>query len=105
MTCITGTLTGAMAGALMIGLGFNMILPCVVSADMTETSPRYIPITMTVLMGRVNLFMYLAPYIYQFFGNFLGGGVHGTLLFALLSAIILTVFSVFLYAIKNPQQV
>lgn len=104
MTCVTGTLAGAMLGAAMIGLGFNMILPYVVGAAMEETSARYIPITMTVLMGGVNLFMYLAPYIYQFFGNFLGGGVHGSLLFALLCAAGLTVISVFLYALKKPRQ-
>lgn len=105
MTCITGTLAGAMFGAVMIGVGFDMILPYVVSAAMAETLPRYIPVTMTILMGGVNLFMYLAPYIYRFFGSFFGGGVHGALLFALITAAVLTVISVFLYAQKRPQQV
>ena len=98
---IHASLIGVYAGACLMGFGFNMANPYLVSRLIGITPPRLIPIAVSLQMGGANLGMFFAMDILGFLSRFAGGGMKGLFTVSAAGASICAVASIFLFVFNG----
>jgi MFS family permease len=98
------SLAGVYAGTSLMGFGFGMANPYLVSQLIGITPPRLVPITVSLQMGGSNLGMFFALDILNFLGKFVGGGLQGILKACVAGASICAVLSIFLFVFSRTAQ-
>ena len=104
MVFINTSLIGIYAGACLIGFGFNLANPYLMSRIIGVTPPRLVPVAISLMAGSVNLGMFFAMDILGFLGRFIGGGLKGALTASAIIASICTVLSIFLFVFDKVKQ-
>jgi len=91
-------------GACLLGLGFNIANPFVMAQIMAVTPPRWIPIAMSIMMGAMNLGMFLYPYIFGAISAPFGGTIASQMMLGGFGIAIGAALGVFLFAFakKSP---
>ena len=90
---------------ILIGLGFNVGNPFVSAYAMQITPKKWIPVTMSLLFGGVNLGMSLSIPLLSFLSGLIGGGVQNTLIIGCIGGAVSTVCAVFLYAMDPRTKI
>jgi MFS family permease len=73
MMTFTATLFGAFAAAVLLGWGFNMMNPYIMGFIMQITSPRLVPVGISIFMAGINVGAFIAIYVLNFLSGLLGG--------------------------------
>jgi MFS family permease len=103
-TFLTGTLAGCLIGAILLGFSKVAIVPYVIG-QITSTVPRYMTaVTISLLMGCMNLGMFLSIYIVNAVSNPLGGiTIHNKFLASTILAAVAFILSIFIYTITGGK--
>jgi MFS family permease len=104
MMLINTTLAGVCIAAVVAGLGINLGTAFVMAKIMEITPKKMVPVSMSLLMGGVNIAVFISLYTLNFVGGLFGGGMHNTLLAGVIFGAIATVMSVFLLLPKKDVQ-
>lgn len=97
MFLITGSLAGMYIGALLVGMGFGLGSPYIMSKAMGEAPPYAVPVTMSIFFVFVNLSNYFALPITRALGNLIGGGVDNTILVGTIGVAVSVIILHFVY--------
>lgn len=97
MALIHTSLIGIYAGALIMGIGFNLITPYVITHTMQNSPSGTGAGNVALLSALSGVAQYFALRILNFMGGLLGGGLTNTLLAAAIGQGICAVFGIFLY--------
>lgn len=107
MLTITTHIIGIWMAAALFSIGFNLTNPYIASSVMSLTSKKYVPITMAFFASSGSLGIFLAPFILRFTGEFLGGGLVGSIQTALviMPFCVLASFYLFKYKKRADEEV
>lgn len=85
------------ASALIIGIGFNLVNPFIMSTLMSLAPPRLIPLTMSLFMGSINIMIFSSPHILAFVGRFFAPGLYGQFVVGVISMLVCVIAGIFIF--------
>ena len=102
---ITTHIAGIWIAGILVGVGWNLSNPYISSQIMTLSPQKIMPFSISIHLGFQNLAFFLAPFGLRLFGGLFGGGLSGSLMFAIVGLVMCVVVAGFLFTRGEVKKV
>ena len=101
---LTGSLAGCLIGSVLLGFGKSSVMPYVINKISITAKGPNIPICISLLIGCMNLGMFVSNYVIGFLSGLFGGNsIYSTFTTCAIFSLVTAVLGFFLYSFKSKK--